>query len=351
MAVVAAALAWGVASAGAAVTPSWICVPSTAGNSVISGGTGATPSCAAGYTAALAPTYVASGVGGKPTVVFSAVNVQVVSGSGATDGGVNGKGNLVVGYAENPDGFYQTGSNNLIVGSDQGWEGYGSIIGGYGDDVLSDFASVFTNASSTGSAISANPTAVTFPTAVSLGTLSTPASLQVTDVGAGPVQIGQLELTGTDAAEFTIVADACSGSVLAAGDTCNLALRFAPAQPGTRSASLEIPTDSSSSPLAVPLSATGGSASGGGTGPAGATGPAGPTGATGATGAAGPAGPAGPAGKVRLVDCTTVKAPGHKPKTKCTTRLLSGTVTVTTSHASRSRAGVRTVRRQTVSLR
>lgn len=92
----------------AATTPGWECVPTTAGQAVVSGGTGAAPSCSGGTTAVLAPTYVASGVGGKPTVEFSSVNVQVVSGSGATNGAVNGEGNLIVGYNEKPG--TQTGS-------------------------------------------------------------------------------------------------------------------------------------------------------------------------------------------------------------------------------------------------
>src|SRR5947209_3374201 len=89
------------AAAASAVTPGWECVPHTAGQSVVSGGTGAAPTCGSGTTAVLAPTYVSTGVGGKPTVQFSTVNVQVVSGLGATPG-ANGEGNLVVGYAENP---------------------------------------------------------------------------------------------------------------------------------------------------------------------------------------------------------------------------------------------------------
>ena len=67
---------------------------------MLSGGTGASPVCSAGTTAVLAPTYVPTDVGGKPTVVFSTVNVQIVSGSGSTGGAVNGEGNLIVGYAE-----------------------------------------------------------------------------------------------------------------------------------------------------------------------------------------------------------------------------------------------------------
>ena len=101
-----------------AVTPGWECIPTTAGQAVVSGGAGASPSCGSG-TAVLAPTYVAAGVGGKPTVEFSTVNVQVVSGSGATDGAVNGTGNLIVGYAENVNRHAQSGSNDLICGRGQ----------------------------------------------------------------------------------------------------------------------------------------------------------------------------------------------------------------------------------------
>ena len=35
------------------------------------------------------------------TLRFTGINVQIVSGSGTTDGPVNGKGNLIIGYNEN----------------------------------------------------------------------------------------------------------------------------------------------------------------------------------------------------------------------------------------------------------
>ena len=74
-------IVFGWAASGAlAVTPGWECVPATAGQPVLSGGTGGAPSCSSG-TAVLAPTYVSSGVGGEPTVEFSAVNVQIVDGN------------------------------------------------------------------------------------------------------------------------------------------------------------------------------------------------------------------------------------------------------------------------------
>lgn len=127
--------------ASAAVTPGWECVPTTAGQAVVSGGTDSHPSCGIGTTAVLAPTYVASGVGGKPTVEFSSVNVQVVSGSGSTNGAVNGEGNLVVGYDEKTG--TQTGSNNLILGYGQSYSSYGSIVGGSYNSSTGPFTDVF----------------------------------------------------------------------------------------------------------------------------------------------------------------------------------------------------------------
>jgi hypothetical protein len=335
VAVLVGTLASGATVASAAVTPGWICIPTSATQAVVSGGTGTSPSCGSGTTAALAPTFISSGVGGKPTVQFSGVNVQIVSGLGSTDGGgiVNGDGNLVVGYAENSGELEQTGSNNLIVGADNGWEGFGSIVGGFGNDASGDFESVFDNASTTGSTISPTPSSVTFPGSVPLGTLSAAQTVSITDAGAGPVQIGHASLAGADPADFVVVADSCSGAVLAASDACSVRLRFAPTQTGSRAASLDVPTDEAGSPLQVSLSGVGGAA---------AAGPIGPVGSP------GPVGPRGKAGEVRIVTCTIVKSPGHKPKKKCTTRLVSGSVTVTTTNAH---AGVETTTRQTVSAR
>ena len=83
----------------------------------------------------LAPTYVASGVGGKHTVEFSAVNLQVVDGTGAT-ASVNGTGNLVIGYAENSSNRARTGSHNLIVGAQNGWTSFSDLVTG-GDNQAS----------------------------------------------------------------------------------------------------------------------------------------------------------------------------------------------------------------------
>jgi hypothetical protein len=144
-------------SAWGAVTPGWECVPTTAGQAVVSGGTGATPSCGSGKTAVLAPTYVPSGVGGKPTVQFAAVNVQIVSGSGSTTGAVNGEGNLVIGYAENANNYSRVGSHDLVVGANNGWKSYGQIVGGTKNQATGNFATVFgsANTASGGSSFAA----------------------------------------------------------------------------------------------------------------------------------------------------------------------------------------------------
>jgi trimeric autotransporter adhesin len=142
VALVAAAFGCVCSAALGAVTPGWECMPTTAGQAVVSGGTGATPSCSTG-TAVLAPTYVSSGVGGKPTVEFSTVNVQVVSGSGSTNGAVNGEGNLIIGYAENVNSRKQTGSNDLIMGTNNGWTGYGELVVGSNNQASGSYATAF----------------------------------------------------------------------------------------------------------------------------------------------------------------------------------------------------------------
>jgi hypothetical protein len=124
-----------------AVTPGWECIPTTAGQAVVSGGDSASgPSCGSGATAVLAPTYVAAGIDGKPTVKFAAVNVQILDGSGATST-VNGTGNLVLGYDE--DAGSQSGSHNLILGEDQTATSFADVIGGLANTVSGPYAAAF----------------------------------------------------------------------------------------------------------------------------------------------------------------------------------------------------------------
>jgi hypothetical protein len=62
---------------------------------------------------------------------FSAVNVQVVDGSGDTDGDTNGLGNLIVGYNEDAESARdRSGSHNLVVGSEHTFSSYGGFVAG-----------------------------------------------------------------------------------------------------------------------------------------------------------------------------------------------------------------------------
>lgn len=72
--------------------------------------------------------YVASGVGGKPTIQISGANLQIMNGEGKTSA-LNGAGNLVLGYDEEPGA--QTGSHDLMLGTKQAYTSYGSILGGW----------------------------------------------------------------------------------------------------------------------------------------------------------------------------------------------------------------------------
>jgi hypothetical protein len=139
--------------------PSWaqaattICVPEAASKPILSTNTkgecppkGSKPTIYKSVTlpdpAMLAHmNYMASGVGGKPTIQFSGVNVQIVNGEGST-GTTNGAGNLVIGYDANSGGHEQTGSHNLVLGKEQTFTSFGGIVAGAFNTISGEFASV-----------------------------------------------------------------------------------------------------------------------------------------------------------------------------------------------------------------
>ena len=84
---------------------------------------------------------VASGVGGKPTIQFSGVNVQIINGEGTTATS-NGEGNLVIGYDENEGKHEQTGSHDLVLGYEQTFTSYGGILAGRENTITAPFAEV-----------------------------------------------------------------------------------------------------------------------------------------------------------------------------------------------------------------
>jgi Domain of unknown function DUF11 len=117
------------------------------------------------------------------------------------------------------------------------------------------------------------------------GTTSAPQELTVANSGDAPLTLGELALGGPDASQFSLAAG-CSGTTLAPGEGCAVAVSFAPVAAGELSAALEIP--SSVGPRTVSLAgvgqapssppANGGSPGGAGAGAGAGTGPSGPAG-------------------------------------------------------------------------
>ncbi len=89
-------------------------------------------------------TFQATGVGGKPTIRFSGVNVQIVNGMGTSET-INGAGNLIVGYDElHGFPYEQTGSHNVVVGAErQTFTSYGAIVGGRSNRAGGPYSVVF----------------------------------------------------------------------------------------------------------------------------------------------------------------------------------------------------------------
>ncbi|MEA3333800.1 MAG: hypothetical protein U9Q58_09400 [Pseudomonadota bacterium] len=76
-------------------------------------------------------------------VTLSGANLNIVDGSGDTDGAVNGKGNLVIGYNESRGSTDdRTGSHNLVVGGQHNFSSYGCLIAGFENDVSAKYACV-----------------------------------------------------------------------------------------------------------------------------------------------------------------------------------------------------------------
>jgi hypothetical protein len=80
----------------------------------------------------------------QDTLTFTGMNVQVVSGSGATDETVNGTGNLIIGYNETGNSFGddRTGSHMLVVGRGNSYTSFGGMVVGQDNTASGQYASV-----------------------------------------------------------------------------------------------------------------------------------------------------------------------------------------------------------------
>ena len=144
----------------------------------------------------------------QPTVRFTGVNVQVVSGSGKTEATANGTGNLIIGYNEfRPFGGatnFRTGSHNLVVGYFHNYSSSGGtvlgrlntisglgacVVGGDGNTASAQFACVSGGGGNTASGLDSSVsggldnTASGVASSVSGGELSTASGFGSTVLG------------------------------------------------------------------------------------------------------------------------------------------------------------------------
>ncbi len=85
-------------------------------------------------------------------IIITGANLHIRSGSGTTNGTVNGNGNLIIGYNESRGpGDVRTGSHNLIVGRAHNYSSYGGIVAGIENTISGAYSSVSGGALNTAS--------------------------------------------------------------------------------------------------------------------------------------------------------------------------------------------------------
>jgi len=103
-------------------------------------------------------------------------------------------------------------------------------------------------------ALSVSPATVDFGTQP-VGAKAKPQTITLRNPGPGPVTLQRVALSG-DRSDFT-VDDPCSGSTLAAGQTCSLTVSFTPTVGESRTASLTLTPGAPGSPQSLTLRGTG----------------------------------------------------------------------------------------------
>jgi len=106
------------------------------------------------------------------------------------------------------------------------------------------------------------PVAVASAELVEVGTVRVGASgeapaVVVSNRGESPLAVSELRLTGSEAADFRVLADGCTGSLVAPGAGCEVRVGFVPGAAGRRRGRLELHSDAANSPLRLPLLGSG----------------------------------------------------------------------------------------------
>jgi uncharacterized repeat protein (TIGR01451 family) len=93
-----------------------------------------------------------------------------------------------------------------------------------------------------------------------LGSTSSPQTVTITNTasaGSQSLAIGTLATNGANAGDFTLSNDHCSNKSVTPGNNCTVDVSFGPTATGSRTATLNIPSNAASGPGTVALSGTG----------------------------------------------------------------------------------------------
>ena len=101
-----------------------------------------------------------------------------------------------------------------------------------------------------------NPPAIDFGTRA-VGVSPSTAAGVLTNAGWGPMTAQPAAIAGTNAADFSVLADGCNGVTLYRGDPCTVTVGFVPQQPGARTATLQIASNAPGSPTVLALKGRG----------------------------------------------------------------------------------------------
>lgn len=106
-----------------------------------------------------------------------------------------------------------------------------------------------------GTVMSVVPNSLNFGS-VSVGSMSSPQTVTITNTGTASVSITGISLTGANKGDFILDSDTC-GSALGASASCAVTIGFEPRATGSRTATLNVNDTGGGSPQTVALSGTG----------------------------------------------------------------------------------------------
>ncbi len=107
----------------------------------------------------------------------------------------------------------------------------------------------------TAPAISVSPGSLSFGT-VTVGSSSSPSTVTVTNTGTANLSVTGVSVSGTNASDFALGSNGCTGATVAPGATCTFTVTFTPGAGGARSATVTITSNAGNQ--AVALSGAGG---------------------------------------------------------------------------------------------